>query len=331
MISIVIPIYNVEKHLEKCLDSVLNQTYKNIELILADDGSTDRSGEICDRYAAKDSRIKIIHKANGGVCSARNAAFKYVTGDYITFIDSDDYIDSNTYSEIMEYMNEKNADACFFGWTREYESGKTSGFVKRKDGVGDASDAVKQILKINNGYAGQIWNKVFSTENWKKNGVIEIPEMNTAYAVGEDCEWLMRMMKPYKKVAYTSKSYYHYIIRSDSAINIESFTKARLSEIYAREAVAEQAKKFWPEAVKLAQGKAYIRLIKNASLAVKIGDKNALKEIRTHIMGNRKSYYGLNEISKKEKIKTRATETMINDYLFRNIFRFACGKKKSGV
>ena len=126
MISIVIPIYNVEKHLEKCLDSVLNQTYKNIELILADDGSTDRSGEICDRYAAKDSRIKIIHKANGGVCSARNAAFKYVTGDYITFIDSDDYIDSNTYSEIMEYMNEKNADACFFGWTREYESGKTS-------------------------------------------------------------------------------------------------------------------------------------------------------------------------------------------------------------
>ncbi len=173
--------------------------------------------------------------------------------------------------------------------------------------------------------------KVFSTENWKKNGVIEIPEMNTAYAVGEDCEWLMRMMKPYKKVAYTSKSYYHYIIRSDSAINIESFTKARLSEIYAREAVAEQAKKFWPEAVKLAQGKAYIRLIKNASLAVKIGDKNALKEIRTHIMGNRKSYYSLNEISKKEKIKTRANETMINNYLFRNIFRFACGKKKSGV
>ena len=91
LISIIVPVYNVEKYLEQCLDSIIGQTYKNLEIILVDDGSTDSSGAICDRYAEQDKRIRVIHRENGGVCAARNTALEAVTGDYIGFVDPDDW------------------------------------------------------------------------------------------------------------------------------------------------------------------------------------------------------------------------------------------------
>lgn len=93
LISLIVPIYNVEKYLDKCIDTIINQTYSNIEIILVDDGSTDASGEICDKWKKKDNRITVIHKLNGGLSSARNAGIDIATGKYIGFIDSDDYID----------------------------------------------------------------------------------------------------------------------------------------------------------------------------------------------------------------------------------------------
>ena len=92
MISVIIPVYNVEKYLARCIDSVLRQTYHNFEIILVDDGTPDRSGEICDEYAAKDARISVIHKENGGLSSARNAGIEAAKGQWLQFVDSDDYI-----------------------------------------------------------------------------------------------------------------------------------------------------------------------------------------------------------------------------------------------
>lgn len=94
-ISIIVPVYNVEKYLRKCIDSILNQTFKDFELILIDDGSTDESGKICDEYNLKDNRIKVIHKENGGLSSARNAGLDIAQGEYIGFVDSDDWIESD--------------------------------------------------------------------------------------------------------------------------------------------------------------------------------------------------------------------------------------------
>ena len=100
LISIIIPVYNAEKYLKKCLDSVINQTYKNLEIILVDDGSTDKSPEICDKYAEKDSRIIVLHKENGGVSSSRNAGLDIFKGEYLSFVDSDDYVEP----DYIEYL-----------------------------------------------------------------------------------------------------------------------------------------------------------------------------------------------------------------------------------
>lgn len=102
LISVIVPIYQVEAYLEECLDSILNQTYRQLEIILIDDGSTDRCGDICDRYASQDSRIKVIHQTNQGLSAARNAGMDMATGEFISFIDSDDYIDPHFYEKMVQ-------------------------------------------------------------------------------------------------------------------------------------------------------------------------------------------------------------------------------------
>ena len=102
-ISIIVPVYNAERTLNRCVDSILSQTFQEWELLLIDDGSTDRSGELCDEYASKDQRIKVFHKKNGGVSSARNIGLNYAKGEWITFIDSDDEIPKNTFTGDCRY------------------------------------------------------------------------------------------------------------------------------------------------------------------------------------------------------------------------------------
>lgn len=114
LISIIIPVYNVSLFLEKCLNSVINQTFKNLQIILVDDGSTDNSGIICDNYSKKDSRIEVIHQKNKGLSEARNTGLSLARGEYITFVDSDDYIELDTYSTIFKAIIEnKNPDLIF--------------------------------------------------------------------------------------------------------------------------------------------------------------------------------------------------------------------------
>ena len=110
LISIIIPIYNVEKYLHCCINSVIRQTYKNLEIILIDDGSPDNCGKICDEYAKKDNRIKVIHKENGGLSSARNAGLDIAKGEYISFVDSDDYVAENFIEKLYKLCKENDAD-----------------------------------------------------------------------------------------------------------------------------------------------------------------------------------------------------------------------------
>ena len=120
--SIIVPVYNVEQYLENCINSVLNQSYRNFQLILVDDGSKDSSGEICDRFAQKDSRVKVMHKQNAGVSGARNTGIEIATGQFICFIDSDDWIESDYLQKIVDEIYD--FDILFFGSVWHYEYGR---------------------------------------------------------------------------------------------------------------------------------------------------------------------------------------------------------------
>lgn len=113
LVSIIIPVYNVEQYLEQCVRSVTGQTYRNLEIILVDDGSTDESGSLCDRYAVEDNRIRVIHKANGGLSDARNAAIEVMRGEYVYYLDSDDYICDDLIETYLQWMREFNSDVVF--------------------------------------------------------------------------------------------------------------------------------------------------------------------------------------------------------------------------
>ena len=118
LISVIVPVYNVEQYLPRCLDSIINQTYTNLEILLIDDGATDNSGKICDEYAQKDNRIRVFHKENGGQASARNLALDNATGEYVAFVDSDDYIEKEMYQKLLSAIQENEADLALCNYRR---------------------------------------------------------------------------------------------------------------------------------------------------------------------------------------------------------------------
>ena len=120
IVSIIVPVYNIEKYIRECLDSVVNQTYTDLEIIIVDDGSTDNSGAICDEYASKDKRIKVIHQTNAGAANAKNTALDHVTGEYVAFLDSDDFVSEDWISTMYQSMKQYNADIVECGFNKVF-------------------------------------------------------------------------------------------------------------------------------------------------------------------------------------------------------------------
>ena len=147
-ISVIVPVYKVEKYLKRCVESIVQQTYQNIEIILVDDGSPDRCPEMCDEYARRDARIKVIHKSNGGLSDARNAGLNIASGDYISFVDSDDWIEEDFIEILYKNMKKENADISIIGYTLIWESGRKKRFTSDDEYyVFDKEDAVRELLK----------------------------------------------------------------------------------------------------------------------------------------------------------------------------------------
>lgn len=163
LISVIVPVYNVEKYLQDCVESIINQTYKNLEIILVDDGATDTSGKLCDEFAIKDNRIKVIHKTNGGLSDARNAGLDVARGEYISFIDSDDWIAPDMYEKMMAAISEYEVDLCCAGRYDVYDGTKFEGLCPRENGKITSSDFLKRML-IAEECDVSVWDKLFKKE-----------------------------------------------------------------------------------------------------------------------------------------------------------------------
>lgn len=165
LVSIIVPVYKVEKYIRRCIDSILSQTYQDFELIIIDDGSPDHSGKICDEYAKKDRRIHVIHQENQGISAARNTGIKKSCGEYLCFVDSDDYVNVHLLSTVIPQMTEKNADAAIFNaqvvYGRVY--GKILGWNIQSNQV--ESSQIKQYLL--QGYDSYVWKKIYKRIIWK--------------------------------------------------------------------------------------------------------------------------------------------------------------------
>ena len=209
LISVIVPIYNVEKYLDRCVDSIINQTYKSLEIILVDDGSPDNCPQMCDDYAKKDSKIKVVHKENGGLSDARNVGMKVATGEYVSFIDSDDYISLDFYETLLQTMIDNDSDIVECSVVKFYENEK---FDEYSDDLKvtnyETVDALDGLIS-ENPFKQHVWNKLY-----KSSVALDIP-----YAVGklnEDEFWTYQIFGKAKKVTRINKTMYYYFQRGSS-------------------------------------------------------------------------------------------------------------------
>ena len=178
LISVIVPVYKVEKYLDRCVESIVNQTYKNLEIILVDDGSPDNCGAMCDNWAEKDSRIKVIHKENGGLSDARNAGMNTATGDLMGFVDSDDYISPDMYQLLYENMLENNSDISACGVQIVFEDDRPANLLTKDSNIVlNTGEAMKAIIEES--YLKQpVWYKLYKTELIKDIPFVKCPFYN---------------------------------------------------------------------------------------------------------------------------------------------------------
>lgn len=164
LISIIVPVYKVEPYLQRCIESIRNQTYKKIEIILVDDGSPDRCPDICDELAEKDSRIQVIHKINGGLSDARNAGIEIATGEYIVFVDSDDYLAEQMIEKMLDAVQQNNCKMAICNFLCIDEEGKSTGESERspvKDELLDAREILRRFYQLYGWFYIVAWNKLY--------------------------------------------------------------------------------------------------------------------------------------------------------------------------
>lgn len=162
VISVIMPVYNVADYLPQCIESVLNQDYPNLEVILIDDGSTDESGRICDRYASQDSRIRVIHQKNGGAAAAKNAGLRIATGEFLSFVDSDDYLEPNVYGYMLDVLKSHNADAAQFHFRDVYRNRTEDQIIHNERTVMDGKSYLLRFPK--DWSCALLWNKLYKRE-----------------------------------------------------------------------------------------------------------------------------------------------------------------------
>lgn len=229
LLSVIVPVYNVERYLDKCIRSIVRQTYTNLEIIFVDDGSTDHCGKICDAWSRKDSRIKVLHKENGGLVSARKVGLRAAEAEYIAYVDSDDWVEENMYGYMMELILRDHSDIVTSGLIRDYEN--HSVYEKEKIPAGRyegeaLSDLLGHVINIDHFFDSQI-NMHITNKVFRKDMLAEYQMRVPKEAkIGEDADVVYPYIFESEKISVSGQCFYHYVMRSDSLMGTPSHTKS---------------------------------------------------------------------------------------------------------
>lgn len=304
-ISVIVPIYKVEDYLHRCIDSIINQTYTNLEIILVDDGSPDNCPMICDEYAEKDSRIRVVHKKNGGLSDARNAGLDIATGEYIMFIDSDDFVDIEMMESMMRNMIDKNVDMVVCNIKYVYEDREVVKY-NQSDRILDRYEAMEEYLK--DGVVQAVaWNKLY------KKSLIN----NMRYKVGktnEDEFFTYKVVDKTDKIYYNSRPFYNYIQRDSSIMG--KYSLKRLDGVEASYERLNFIKEKYPTLYEKEKKTflnlciySYQMILKNPNLDK---DKQGRKALNNYIKKIKFNKTELKNYSYKDKLKIYLSKISLN-------------------
>lgn len=225
-VSIIVPVYKVEIELDRCVHSLVNQTHPNIEIILVDDGSPDTCPELCDQYAKEDNRIKVVHKENGGLSDARNAGLKKATGDYILYVDSDDYIDLDSCERLLNAIGEQEVDIVVGNAIMEKPNGEEK-MLHSATPAGVIYSAKEFIIKSISAYQwyAPAWLNMYRREYLLEN---ELYFKKGIYF--EDMQMLPRVFLQAKRIATIDGTFYHYIVRDNSIMTTDGRDSKKVND-----------------------------------------------------------------------------------------------------
>lgn len=281
LISIVVPVYNVEAYAEQCIESILNQSYKNLQIILVDDGSTDRSGEICDFYRQRDSRIEVIHKKNGGLSDARNTGIKFVKAKYVTFADSDDILHEDYVDFLYKQLIEFDADIAICRYKRFTNIEETKEVEKKvKTVVFNSVEALKNLLYTPEIIPQSAYAKMYRTKLFED---IEYP----VGKINEDIGTTYKLFYKAQRIAYNPSQYYFYLQRMDGIVR-SNFSERTMDAIYFSDEIIKFVNENLPEIEKAAICYAFAQ---NVQVLMKLPYKDKkYQHIKEQIIQNIKQY-----------------------------------------
>lgn len=278
LISVIVPVFNVEKYIDRCIGSILAQTYKKLEIIIVDDGSNDSSGTIIDKYANEDNRIKVIHKSNGGLSDARNAGLSIATGSFLTFIDSDDYIEPNYIKNLLYALRNTGADISMCDLKLFYEHDNEAydmePSLELSEVVLDQEEAIKRALKMQ--LRQSAWAKLYRADLFSS---IRFPKGK----IYEDLAVFYRLLLESQRVVIINSKDYNYQIRAGSIMQ-SGFSEKQLVEIEIIDEEMDIVEKHYPKLKKLISGRriySYLLVIKRMSKCSERSKyKDQIKNIR---------------------------------------------------
>lgn len=281
-ISVIVPVYNVEQYLERCVDSIINQTYTNLEIILVNDGSTDNSGKLCDELAKKDERIRVIHKENGGLSDARNRGIDEAESDLVGFIDSDDYIDRDMYEILLKNLNNTDADLSMCALYDVYNNTPEAQVTNKETWELSSEQAIKMVMEA------KILSVTAVNKLYRKSLFSDLK-----FEVGkiaEDAFIMIKLLDKCEKIVATNEKKYYYVHRENS-ITTQKFSTKFLNVIEAYEQNSNIILEKYPKLKDVAQTRmnwSYFYVLDRLLLDDNYNDKELENKLISYLKNHRK-------------------------------------------